>query len=138
MSAFYKRSLDGRQVTSMEIKTNAAVVAGDLLAITSGLVGPVTAADTGIIGIAAGPAASGAMCPVILLNEMSVVRVPIVGTTKTTLAEADLFGTKFDWDATNKKLNLDDVTGGFLQVVAYDNTAKTADTIVCRTALWNA
>jgi len=120
----------------MEIKTNAAVVAGDLLAITSGLVGPATAADAAIIGIAGGDAASGAKCQVILLNEMSVVRVPYMGTTKTSIVEADLFGTKFDWDAT-KKLNLDDTTGGYLQVVAYDNTAKTADVVVCKAALWN-
>lgn len=137
MSALYKRSLDGRQITTMEIKTNADVVAGDLLAITSGLVGPATAADAAIIGIAGGDAASGAMCQVIMLNEMSVIRVPYMGTTKTSLAAADLFGTKFDWDAT-KKLNLDDTTDGFLQVVAYDNTAKTADVVVCKAALWNA
>lgn len=138
MAAFYKRSLDCRQVTCIDMTTNAAVKAGDLLAITSGLVGPISAADTGVIGIAGADAVSGAKVQVNLINGGSVVRVPFTGTTKTTLGAADQFGTKFDWDATNKKLNLDDTTGGMFLVVGYDNTKKTADVVVSAAALWNA
>jgi len=61
-----------------------------------------------------------------------------VGSTKTSLAAADLFGTGFDWDATNKKLNLDDTTGGFLKVVSYDNVADTADVVIDASTMWNA
>jgi hypothetical protein len=137
-NARYIRSLDASQPTVVAIKTNAAVVAGDILAITSGLVGPLTAADTGIIGIAMGDADSGAFCNVMMLTRTSIIRIPYTGTTKTSLTDADCFGTAFDWDGTAKKLNLDDVTGGTLLVVAYDNTNDTADVVIKGSALWVA
>jgi hypothetical protein len=137
-NARYLKSLDGSQPSVVKIVTNAAVVAGDILAITSGLVGPLTAADAAIIGIAQGDADIGAECYVALINDKSVIRVPYAGTSKTSLAAADRFGTAFDWDATAKKLNLDDTTGGTMIVVNYDNTADTADVIFKASALWNA
>lgn len=137
MAAKYLYSLDNTQPMVVNIKTSAAVKDGDIVAITSGLITAMTAADTGIVGIANGDTASGGIAQVTLLSPMSVIRVPYVGTTKTTLADADKWGTAFDWDDTNKKLNLDDTTGGMLKVVNYNNTAKTADVTIGASALWN-
>lgn len=136
--AKYLYSLDNSQPMSVTITTNAAVVDGDLLAITSGLVGPATAQDSGVIGIAVGGAASGAACKVLLLSPSSVIRVPYVGSTKTSLAAADRFGTAFDWNATSKAIDLDDTTSGFLRVVNYDNSNDTADCTIDASALWTA
>lgn len=139
--AKYVYSLDNSQPMTVKITTNAAVVEGDILAITSGLVGPLSAADDNVIGIAMGDAASGAEASVLLLGPMSVIRVPFVGSTKKTLAAADRFGTLFDWDATDKVLDLDDTTGGILAVVNYENIdatagTGTADIVVNAAKLW--
>lgn len=136
----YLKSLDNSQPMTVKIVTNAAVVDGDLLAITLGLVGPATAADAAIIGIAMGDAESGAEASVLLINPMSVLRVNWKSSvpTKLTLVAADKFGTAFDWIAADKQMDLDDVTGGIFKVVGYDNTAKTADVVVDASALWTA
>ena len=139
--AKYVYSLDNSQPMTVKITTNAAVVEGDILAITSGLVGPLTAADVDIIGIAMGDAASGAEASVLLLGPMSVIRVPFTGSTKKTLAAADRFGTLFDWDATAKDMDLDDTTGGVFAVVNYVNVdatagTGTADVVINSAKLW--
>lgn len=141
--AKYVYSLDNSQPMTVKITTNAAVVEGDILAITLGLVGPLTAADDEIVGLAMGDAASGAEASVLLLSPMSVIRVPFTGSTKKTLAAADRFGTLFDWDATAKDMDLDDVTGGVFAVVDYvniDATAGTgtADVVISSAKRWNA
>lgn len=141
--AKYVYSLDNSQPMTVKINTNAAVVEGDILAITSGLVGPLTAADDEIIGLAMCDAASGAKASVLLLSPMSVIRVPFTGSTKKTLAAADRFGTLFDWDATAKDMDLDDTTGGVFVVVDYvniDATAGTgtADVVISSAKRWNA
>lgn len=138
MSARYVYSLDNSQPMTTKVVTNADVVEGDILAITSGLVGPLAAADSGVIGIAMAAVSSGAEVPVLLLNSNSVVRVPYTGSTKTSLAAADRFGTAFDWNAASKKIDLDDTTGGIFRVVAYDNDNDTADVVVDASALWTA
>lgn len=143
MGAKYLYSLDNTQPMTVRIVTNAAVVEGDILAITSGLVGPLANGDSDIIGIAMGDAASGAEVPVLLLSPFSVIRVPFAGSTKKSLTAADRFGTLFDWDATNKDLDLDDTTGGVFAVVNYNNVNPTAGTgyaDVCINAakLWTA
>lgn len=132
MSAKYVYSLDNSQPMNVKLKTGAAIKAGDILAIASGVVSAVAAAAAAgtIIGIAMADADAGAIAPVMVLNDRSVVRVPYIGTTKTSLVEADRITTAFDWDATHKKLNLDDTTGGFLKVVAFNNTDKTADVLI--------
>lgn len=143
MGAKYLYSLDNTQPMTVKIVTNAAVVEGDILAITSGLVGPLANGDDAIIGIAMGDAASGAEVSVLLLSPLSVIRVPFTGSTKKFLAAADRFGTLFDWDVTNKDLDLDDTTGGVFAVVNYNNVDTTAGTgyaDVCVNAakLWTA
>lgn len=143
MGAQYLYSLDNTQPMTVKIVTNAAVVEGDILAITSGLVGPLAGGDDAIIGLATGDAASGAECSVLLLNPRSVIRVPFTGSTKKFFAAADRFGTLFDWDATAKDLDPDDTTGGVFAIVQYNNVDKTAGTgyaDVCITSakLWTA
>lgn len=143
MGAKYLYSLDNTQPMTVKIVTNAAVVEGDILAITSGLVGPLANGDSDIIGIAMGDAASSAEVPVLLLSPLSVIRVPFAGSTKKSLTAADRFGTLFDWDATNKDLDLDDTNGGVFAVVNYNNVDTTAGTgyaDVCVNAakLWTA
>lgn len=139
MGAVYKKSLDGRQVMCIKLTSSAAVAAGDIVSVANGKVAPLAAAGTGIMGIACNTvAAADGEVQVQVITDASVIRVPYVGATKTTLAVADLLGTKFDWDATNKKVNLDDTIGGMFRVLSYDNTDKTADVLISGAALWNA
>ena len=86
----YLYSLDNSQPMTVEIVTNAAVVDGDLLAITSGLVGPAADADAEIIGIAVGAAASGLKLKC-CYSPYSVIRCSFISgiPTKTSLAAAD-------------------------------------------------
>lgn len=134
--AKYVYSLDNSQPMTIEIVTNAAVIDGELVAITSGLAGPLTAADVAILGISMGAYASGATAKVLLLNPMSVIRISYSGTSKTSLAAADKWGTAFDYEATGKTLNLDDTTGGVFRVVNYNNTDDTADVVISAAKLW--
>lgn len=143
MGAKYLYSLDNTQPMTVRIATNAAVVEGDILAITSGLVGPLANGDSDIIGIAMGDAASGAEVPVLLLSPFSVIRVPFTGSTKKFLAAGDRFGTLFDWNVTAKALDLDDTDSGVFAVVNYNNVDTAAGTgyaDVCVNAakLWTA
>ena len=136
MAVKYLYSLDNSQPMTVEIVTNAIVTDGMLLAITSGLAGPLTAADSAILGISMGAYASGATAKVLLLNPMSVIRISYSGSSKTSLAAADKWGTLFDYEATGGTLNLDDTTGGVFRVVNYDNTADTADVTISAAKLW--
>ena len=143
MGAKYLYSLDNTQPMTVKIVTNAAVVEGDILAITSGLVGPLANGDSDIIGIAMGDAASGAEASVLLLSPLSVIRVPFTGSTKKFLTAADRFGALFDWNTTKLAMDLDDDTGGVFAVVNYNNVDTAAGTgyaDVCVNAakLWTA
>lgn len=137
--ADYKYSLDNSQPMTIAIKTGGAVTSGKLLAISSGLAVEATSAASTVLGICTKTVASGGTTTVLLLNSNSVIRVPFSGTTKTSLADADKFGTKFDITSA-QVMNLDDTTGGFLEVVNYKNTASGAgyaDVVISAGALWN-
>ena len=137
--AEYRYSLDNTQPMTIAIKTGGAVTSGKLVAISSGLAVEASSAATAVLGICTATVGSGKMTTVLLLNDKSVIRIPFVGVTKTALADADKFGTKFDIDS-SQKLNLDDTTGGFLQVVGYENVttgAGFADVVVNSGAMWN-
>ena len=138
--AKYLYSLDNSQPMTVKITTNADVKDGDIVAITAGLVGPLAEADSDIIGIAIGDTDSGDDAAVLLLNPRSVIRVSYYSSTdtKTSLAAADRFGTLFDWDATEGKMDLDDTTGGVFAVVNYDNDNDTADVCINAAKLWTA
>lgn len=92
------------------------------------------AASATLIGIAEEAITTGASVttadniPVTLLKGQ-VMRIDFTGSTKTTLAETDLYSTAFDL-SDKKTINLDDTTGGMCKVLAYDNTNGTADVVV--------
>lgn len=131
--------IDGRNqavVKYFNVGASQTINEGDLVQIdaTSRKIVAGVAASTTLVGIAnrsittgASPTAKDNIGVTLLKN--AVVRLSYVGTTKTTLAEADLYSTKFDL-SDKVSINLDDTTGGMCQVLAYDNTKKTADVLV--------
>lgn len=61
-----------------------------------------------------------------------VVRIPYVGTTKTSLTDADMYDTLFPLNAA-QQLNLDGAgPDNIFTVVGYDNARKTADVVMQR------
>lgn len=146
----YKRSLDHSQpmVEKVHIGASQTIKAGNLLDISSGLSVKAAATASAIIGIALADITTGDavgdddQIPVLILNTESVVRCKYTGSTKTSLTAADKFGTAFDIavDGTTgaQTLNLDDVTGGLLLVVGYNNDNDTADVVIKADDLWNA
>lgn len=146
----YKRSLDHSQpmVEKVHVAASQTIKAGMLLAISSGLAAKAAAGASAVLGIAladittASSVGDDDQIPVLILNSKSVIRCKYTGSSKESLAAADKFGTAFDIavDGTSgvQTLNLDDTTDGFLKVVGYNNTAKTADVVVKDASLWNA
>lgn len=121
----------------INIAASQTIKQGDLIQInaTSHLGEAAVSASATIAGIAdadittgASPVAGVDQIPVTLVRG-EVVRIAYIGTTKPTLAPADLYTTKFDL-SDKKTLNLDDTTDGMCQVIAYDNTKKTADVVI--------
>lgn len=136
--ARYVRHIDGRNEPVIEyvnIAANQTIKVGDLIQInaTSKKGEAAVAASTTLVGIAQKDITTGASVgaadriPVTLLKN-AVIRIDYIGTTKTTLAETDLYLTKFDLND-KKSVNLDDVTGGMVQVLEYNNTAKRLDCV---------
>lgn len=124
---------------SLLIAASQTVAVGDLIEITSGKGVLAVAASTTLIGIAQEAITTGVSVddtdriPVILL-EGAIVRIDYTGTSKTTIADADMYGTAFDL-SDEKTIDLDDTTGGMCKVVGYDNTASTADVVIARANL---
>lgn len=137
----YVRNIDGHNqpvTISVNIDINQTIVIGDLILIDAttrkGQVG--VAASATLIGIANAAITTGGTVttadniPVILLDS-AIFRIDYIGTTKTSLVEADLYSTLFDL-ANKTSIDLDDTTGGMCRVVGYDNTNKTADVVFAR------
>lgn len=128
-----KSKTGNNSTPTIRVKAAASttILEGDLVTIAGA---KAVAASTTIAGIAIAPITTGAtVLPSdhILVQPLgnAIVRVPYIGTTKTSLADSDIAaGTAFDLGA-GMTLNLDDTTGGFMKVIRYDNTAKTADVI---------
>lgn len=127
-------------VVSWRVAASQTIKAGDLVEIngTSKYLQAASAASTTLVGIAQQSITTdGTITPddkigVLPLTDV-VIRIPYVGTTKTTLADTDLVTTLFDLSAPGAgetTMNLDDTTGGVCSVVAYDNVRKTADVII--------
>jgi hypothetical protein len=142
--ATYKRSITGRNepvTVNLNIAASQTITAGDLLQInaTSRKGEAAVAASTTLFGIAQADITTGASVddtdsiPVTLL-EGAVIRIDYTGTTKTSLAETDLYSTAFDL-SDKKTLNLDDTTGGMCKVLAFDNDNDTADVVIARANL---
>ncbi len=131
--------IDGRNqavVKYFNVGANQTIKEGDALQIDSatGKVVVAVGGSTTLIGVANKDITTGASPTTkdnigVTLFKNSVFRFPFTGTTKTTLAEADLYTKKFDLGDKNS-INLDDTTGGMCQVIAYDNTKKTADVVI--------
>jgi hypothetical protein len=142
--ATYKKSITGRNepvTVNLNIAASQTITAGDLLQInaTSRKGEAAVAASSALFGIAQADITTGASVtsadsiPVTLL-EGAVIRIAYTGSTKTTLAETDLYSTAFDL-SDKKTLNLDDTTGGMCKVLAYDNDNDTADVVIARANL---
>jgi len=116
-------------VAVLPAKANEAFVRGTPVNLESGLCTVAAAGDTEIVGIAnqtLTPAADGEELEVILALPDVLFEADFIGTSKPTLANADI-GAAFDLGATTNadKVNLDDTTGGMWVVFpGWDNTAK--------------
>lgn len=127
---------DSPVVEWFNVGANQTIVYGDLVQInaTTGLLEAATAASTTIVGMANGDITTGATVtskdkiPVILARG-SLFRLNYVGTTKTSLTQADLYTVAFDLSS-KTTINLDDTTGGMCLVFRYDNVKKTADVVI--------
>ena len=102
---------------------------GDLVKLNAnGKVVKAAPGDTAVLGVSEGPYFEGLENPPkrvkVRTSPLAVYEIPYVGTTKTSLTDADI-GAVFDIDA-NQNLNLDDTANGFLKVVGYNNEKKTA------------
>lgn len=131
--------IDGRNqavVKYFNVGASQTIKEGDALQIdaATGKVVVAVAASTTLIGVANKDITTGSTVTSkdnigVTLFKNSVFRFPYSGTTKTTLAETDLYTVKFDL-ANKNSINLDDTTGGMCQVIAYDNAKKTADVVI--------
>lgn len=117
------------------VAASTTINEGDLVQLNaaSKYLEPAVAASTTLVGIAQQSITTDASVTpddeidIIPLSGL-VVRLPYIGTTKTSLTDADLATTLFDVTSAGK-VSLDDTTGGMCSVVGYDNDKKTADVI---------
>jgi len=137
--ARFIETIDGRNqavVKNFNVGASQTIKEGDALQVNAatGKVVVATAASTTLIGVANRDITTGATVTAkdnigVTLFKNSVFRFPFTGTTKTSLAETDLYTVKFDLGSKNS-INLDDTTDGMCQVIAYDNAKKTADVVI--------
>lgn len=136
MARFLRSAVTGGNLphtTYVNIAANQTIKSGDLIQISAGLGQVAVAASTTLIGVAAADITTGASVtskdriPVTLLKD-AVILIDYVGTTKTTLTDADRYGTSFDL-SDKKTLNLDDTVGGMFKVLGYDNAKKKAEVV---------
>jgi hypothetical protein len=120
------KCVDAKPSTVISVPIKGGCSAGDLLVLVSAewkKAGTAPAAGT-IVGIALGDADDGDRASVEFIGGR-LVMTDYAGTTKTSLADADL-GKIFDINGTSLKLDLDDTTGGVFVVTDYDNARKVA------------
>lgn len=138
--ARYIRSVAGYNeaiaTPSWRVAASTTINAGDLVQVDAATryLKPAVASSTTIAGIAQGAITTGATVTTsdkITVNPATniVIRVGYVGSTKTSLTDADLATTKFNLKDANN-IDLDNTTSGMCTVVAYDNVKKTADIII--------
>lgn len=129
--------IDGRNqavVKNFNVDANQTILEGDPVEInaTTGKLRAATTASTTLVGAANRAVTTGATVTAannigVTFFKNSVHRFPYIGTTKTSLTEADLYTKKFD--LSNKAINLDTATGGQFVAIAYNNTNKTVDVV---------
>ncbi|MNW59215.1 hypothetical protein D3C74_371220 [compost metagenome] len=127
-------------IENFDVDASQTITTGNFVVVASGLLQPATSSTTGeIVGLANFALENGASAtttkdyPVVLAKN-SVIRMNFTNAgTKKTFTTADLYGSAYGLsDATT--LNPDDTTGGFLQVVGFDNTKLTVDVVVTAAA----
>lgn len=127
-------------IENFDVDASQTIKAGNFVVVASGLLQNAAAATTGeIVGLANFALTNGTSAtttknyPVVLAKN-SVIRMNFTNAgTKKTFATADLYGSSYGLsDAVT--LNPDDTTGGFLQVVGFDNTKLTVDVVVAAAA----
>ncbi|KWX71617.1 hypothetical protein AMQ84_27230 [Paenibacillus riograndensis] len=127
-------------VEKFDVTGSESITTGDFVVVASGLLAKATSATTNeIVGLANFTLANGSSAtttnnyPVVLAKNV-VIRMNFTNAgTKKTFTQADLYGSAYGIsDAVT--LNPDDTTGGFLQVVGYDNTKLTVDVVVTAAA----
>ena len=123
-----------------DVDASQTITTGNFVVVASGLAQNAASSTTGeVVGLANATLSNGASAtttkdfPVVLAKN-SVIRMNFTDAgTKKTFATADLYGALYGLsDAVT--LNPDDTTGGFLQVVGFDNTKKTVDVVVSAAA----
>lgn len=135
--SFYRRT-GGDCVAPIKIipgKKDEDFARGTPVNLETGLANVGAAADTYFVGISNQKVkivTAGDPLEVILALPDVEFKVPYVGATKKTLADADI-GTAFDLSATDAGvIDLDDTTGGAWIVVDYDNTNSFAIVVLDR------
>ncbi|MBB6672622.1 hypothetical protein [Cohnella nanjingensis] len=137
MARFVRSDGGYNQPTTVGIPVAASqtINVGDIIQITaaSGLASAAIASSTTVVGVAQNAITTGASPTAqdivyIIPAEDNVFRVAYSGTTKTSIAQADLYGTLFNL-ANKTTVNLDNTTGGMCQIVGYNNAQQTADVV---------
>lgn len=126
------------------VGASQTIVKGDLIKVdgTNGKAIKAGAASTLIIGIANADVTTGATptesLEVLLIDEFTVLKAAVAGTTKTSVVVADCFGkAKFDIKDTSQEVNLDDTTGGFVIPITASSSGY-VEAVISSAALWNA
>ena len=141
MKATYRYNLAGLEliVQHRQVAANQTITKGDFLVYSGGKVAKAGVAfDASIFaGVAEGAITTGAQVTAaqtipVNITPKAVYEVSYTAGSKTSLAQTDCFGTRFDIDATTQLLLLDDTTGGSLVVLDFNNTADTAHVMVAK------
>lgn len=127
-------------VEYFDVAASQTILVGNFVVVASGLLQNSTSETTNeIVGLAngnvttTGAATTTKEFPVVLAKN-SVIRMNFMNAgTKTTFTTADLYGASYGL-SNPTTLNPDDTTGGFLQVVAFDNEKLTVDVVVAAAA----
>lgn len=137
MAKILRSYLSDDQCSTMwfDVAPNQTIKQGDFVQVdpTSKQLTIAASSSTTIVGIAESDYTTGATVTAKDRIPVSIVRGQVVlvdftGTTKTTLADADRYTVSFNL-GDKRTLNLDNTTSGFLKVLAYNNTKKTAEVV---------
>jgi len=120
----YAYDLNGGERRTQEYIAGGTILANQPVKLSAGKVVACAGGDTNIIGVSATSAVANEPIEVIT-NQRAVYRCEYKGSSKTSLAQADI-GSVFDYSASDNKMDLDDVTGATLRVVKYNNEGKYA------------
>lgn len=114
----YAYDLDGGERRTKVYKSGGAIAKGVVGVLSSGaLQKAASGANSGVVGVTVDVADAAGQEVEVITNRRAVFKCEYTG--NTTLTDSHL-GTKFDYDPTTNKLDVDDTTDGFLILVAYN------------------